>query len=202
MCAPRSGCKRHGANARRMKSKAQLYATQLFSRSRCVPPAVPATGSLFPSRALRALTSVAQHDTASSSPEAGKMASLLSVAIAAALAVGSEAQRVSTGNMPDLGYPEPYWYPIVQGNAADAVIVPKPAIQEFGDILPYTAGSSVCKWFAPLPGSPPSERGTCKTDISWITASAGFKKSAFDDTMINYILRFQLYGACYRSTQV
>jgi hypothetical protein len=105
------------------------------------------------------------------------------------------------GNMPDLGYCEPDWYPLTQGAAWTPVIVPN-AGQVWGDIQPGQASSSLCKWFAPPPGSPPSARGQCKTDISWITASAQLNKSLFNDAMFNYLLRFQLFGACYRSTQV
>lgn len=110
--------------------------------------------------------------------------------------------RSESGNMPDLGYPEPYWYPISQGSAAAPAIVPKKSVQVWGDIVPGDTAASICKWAPPPAGSPPSDRGLCKTDISWITASANLKKSLFNDPVINYILRFQLYGACYRSTQV
>jgi hypothetical protein len=129
-------------------------------------------------------------------------ACFLWLALISGLAAHCLGQGTTTGNMPYLGFPEPYWYPITQGNAAAPAIVPKPLIQVFGDVVPYTNGSTVCKWFAPPVGSPPTNRGTCKTDISWITASAGLKKSVFDDPVVNYILRFQLQGACYRSTQV
>ena len=106
------------------------------------------------------------------------------------------------GNMPDLGYPEPNWYPISQGNAAAPAIVPKSSIQTWGTITPGTKVSSICKYDPPKADAPPDDRGKCRTDISWITASANLKKSLFDDTVFNYILRFQLQGACYRSTQV
>ena len=127
-------------------------------------------------------------------------AALVAALAPCALAQGTDGNP--NGNMPDLGYPEPYWYPIVQGNAAAPAIVPKPSVQVWGNILPGTKGSKLCKWQAPPLGSPPSERGTCRTDISWLTAAANLKKSLFSDPVFNYILRFQLYGACYRSTQV
>lgn len=134
-----------------------------------------------------------------------KLMAFLACALALALCAGctaNTAENVGGGNMPDLGYPEPYWYPISQGDAADPVFKAKKAIQLWGAITPGSKKASICKWEAPAAGDPAGSRGTCKTDISWITASAGFKKSAFNDPVLNYILRFQLYGACYRSTQV
>jgi hypothetical protein len=130
----------------------------------------------------------------------------LASALVAGLCAGccANAPRETTknsGNMLDLGYPEPYWYPISQGSAAAPAVVPKPSIQVWGDIMPGTKGASVCKYSEPPAGSPPAARGSCRTDISWITASANLKDSIFDDPVFNYILRYQLYGACYRSTQ-
>ena len=107
-----------------------------------------------------------------------------------------------SGNMPDLGYCEPDWYPIPHGQAWDPAIVPNEDIQTWGAIQPGQQQASLCKWFPPEAGSQPGARGTCKTDISWIISSANIRKSLFDSQMMNYILRFQLYGACYRSTQV
>lgn len=103
--------------------------------------------------------------------------------------------------MPDLGYCEPDWYPITHGQAWDPAIVPNEDIQTWGDIVPGQQQASLCKWSPPAAGSQPGARGTCKTDISWIISSANIRKTLFDSQMMNYILRFQLYGACYRSTQ-
>jgi hypothetical protein len=108
---------------------------------------------------------------------------------------------IKSGNMRDLGVCEPDWYPLPQGRASDAAIVPN-AGQVWGDIVPGQSQSSLCKWLPPPAGSPPSERGQCQTDISWIISSAQLNKGLFNDTMFNYMLKFQLYGSCYRSTQV
>lgn len=105
------------------------------------------------------------------------------------------------GNMPDLGYPEPDWYPISQGKSDNPAIVLNKQVQTWGTIEPGDKGTSVCKWSAPSGNSQPGDRGSCKTDISWMIASANLRSSLFDDPAFNYILRFQLYGACYRSTQ-
>jgi hypothetical protein len=47
-----------------------------------------------------------------------------------------------------------------------------------------------------------SGHGSCKTDISWLHSALGIKKSLFSDAVANYVIRFHLDGACYRSTQV
>ena len=108
--------------------------------------------------------------------------------------------NVNTGNMPDLGYPEPNWYPIRQGSAGDSAILVNDTTTLWGDIEPYSAAnSSLCKWFDTIENN---GRGVCKTDISWIHAAVGLSKSVFSDPVVNYILRFHLEGACYRSTQV
>lgn len=105
------------------------------------------------------------------------------------------------GNMPDLGYPEPDWYPISQGDSSDPAITVNKQVQTWGGVAPGDKGASVCKWSPPSGKSQGSDRGSCKTDISWLIASANLESSLFEDPVFNYILRFQLYGACYRSTQ-
>jgi hypothetical protein len=107
---------------------------------------------------------------------------------------------VDTGNMRDLGYQEPNWYPIVQGDQTAPVVNVNPATQVWGDIQPYSSTASpLCKFF---PGTENGGRGSCKTDLSWIHSAAGLTKEVFSDPVVNYILRFHIEGACYRSTQV
>jgi hypothetical protein len=115
----------------------------------------------------------------------------LHVCLAAVVALclcGQSSAQLDTGNMRDLGYPEPNWYPIVQGNASSNVIVINPLTQHWGTISPYQTGgnASLCKWFPPADGI---GRGTCKTDVSWIHSALGLSKALFDDPVVNYILR-------------
>lgn len=125
-------------------------------------------------------------------PSALIAAALLSTPVAMA--------NVNTGNMRDLGFPEPNWYPIRQGRAKDAAVIYNQTTTVWGDIAPYTtANVSLCKWTNTVDNG---GRGICQTDISWIHAAVGLAKSVFSDPVVNYILRFHLEGACYRSTQV
>lgn len=119
---------------------------------------------------------------------------------AALLCAPAAMANVNTGNMPDLGYPEPNWYPIRQGTARDPAVVYNETTTVWGNIEPYsTANASLCKWVNTAENG---GRGVCQTDISWIHAAVGLAKSVFSDQVVNYILRFHLEGACYRSTQV
>jgi len=77
------------------------------------------------------------------------------------------------------------------------VIVPT-IDQIWGDIKPGGDGT-YCKWSA---GNENNGRGKCQTDISWIHSSIGLSKGIFSDPVVNYLLRFYIEGACYRSTQV
>jgi hypothetical protein len=112
------------------------------------------------------------------------------VALSAVLALCTcpfSAANLNTGNMRDLGYPEPDWYPITQGNASTNVVVINPNTQHWGIIEPYAAGNaSLCKWF---PTADNGGRGSCKTDVSWIHSAVGLSKSVFADPVVNYILR-------------
>lgn len=93
----------------------------------------------------------------------------------------------STGFMPDLGYPEPNWHPIPQGNASAPAVVINPLTQVWGTIEPYSAtNSSLCKW---TNSTDNAGRGSCKTDVSWIHSAVGLSKAVFDDPVVNYILR-------------
>jgi hypothetical protein len=122
----------------------------------------------------------------------------LSMSLALALCTLTGA-NVDTGNMRDLGYAEPNWYPIVQGKAEDPVVSP-PLTAFWGNLQPGSAGNPpLCKWFA---SEENGGRGSCKTDLSWIHSALGFTREIFNDPVVNYILRFHLNGACYRSTQV
>lgn len=120
----------------------------------------------------------------------------LSAVVALCLCAVGTAQ-LNTGNMRDLGYPEPNWYPIVQGNASAPAVVINPTTQVWGDIAPYTTGnSSLCKWSASQENA---GRGSCKTDVSWIHSAVGLSKAVFDDPVVNYILRCVLsLDCCYR----
>jgi hypothetical protein len=71
-------------------------------------------------------------------------------------------------------------------------IEPNDSTQVWGDVEPYTGGNPpLCKWVD----------NACKTDISWLHSAISVKKSFFQDELVNYILRFHLPAACYRSTQ-
>lgn len=102
--------------------------------------------------------------------------------------------------MRDLGYPEPDWVPITQGSSTEDAIIVNPDTQVWGDIEPLSvADEPLCQWQA---GPENEGMGTCKTDISWLHSAVGIKKEFFDDPVTNYIIRFHLNAACYRSTQV
>lgn len=117
-------------------------------------------------------------------------------AVLALCSCALSAAQLNTGNMRDLGYPEPNWYPIVQGNATAQAVVINPTTQHWGIVEPYTAGNaSLCKWF---PAADNVGRGSCKTDVSWIHAAVGLSKAVFDDPVVNYILRC----ACESCSQV
>ena len=128
---------------------------------------------------------------------------LLSVGILAGLVSNASANFVGTVGqtyMRDLGTEEPVWGSYRQGDATEAAIKPNTNTQLWGDVSPGSTGSEpLCKWTA---GSQNSGRGTCKTDISWLHSAVGIQKSFFNDDVVNYILRFHLPAACYRSTQV
>ena len=120
----------------------------------------------------------------------------LQVYLAAVVALCSCAFTVAntgtttTGFMPDLGYPEPNWHPIPQGNASAPAVVINPVTQHWGDIEPYQpTNGSLCKW---TESADNAGRGSCQTDVSWIHSAVGLSKAVFDDPVVNYILRCAL----------
>jgi hypothetical protein len=85
------------------------------------------------------------------------------------------------------------WSNISNGIADENVIVPNSTTQVWGSIEPYTqTNATLCKW----------DNNKCKTDISWLISAQGMRKSSFQDNMVNYILRYHLMGACYKSQVV
>lgn len=106
------------------------------------------------------------------------------------LALGAHAPVRAQVTMDDLGYPEPDWKFIGPGNHENDVLQLGPN-QVFDNIQPGTAGRSVCEFVD----------NKCKTQVGWIAAAHNLTKDFFDDPEINYLLRFPLYGACYKSTQ-
>lgn len=98
----------------------------------------------------------------------------------------------------DLGYPVPDWTQFQRSEANESAIEPlNSATQHWGNIAPHDESDApLCKWFSG------GEHGSCKTDVSWLHAAVGIKKSFFQSALANYILRFHAYGACYRSTVV
>jgi hypothetical protein len=120
----------------------------------------------------------------------------VAILCAAHAAFGQAQNCGDTGCMPDLGFPEPSWGNYTKGDPTSPAITIRPDTQVWGTLEPFDTSGTLCKWAA---GGP---RGTCKTDVSWLHASVGLRKSLFEDAIANYILRFHLRGACYRSTQV
>jgi hypothetical protein len=100
--------------------------------------------------------------------------------------------------MPDLGYPVPSWSTLREGNPLKSAVEYDDSDFMWGDIEPYNNGT-LCKWF---PDSMNAGRGACKTDLSWLHAATGITRNVFEDPVVNYILRFFIHGACYRSTEV
>jgi hypothetical protein len=100
----------------------------------------------------------------------------------------------------DLGYPEPNWALIKYGDPTENAIVVNAATQIWGDVVPFdTSGSPLCRWEA---GPDNSGHGSCKTDISWLHSAVGISKGFFSNKLVNYIIRFHLFAACFRSTLV
>jgi hypothetical protein len=122
---------------------------------------------------------------------------LLCIVLVAGLIAGGEAQT-GRGFMNDLGYPEPDWVLIRQSEWNQSVFTIDDTTQVWGTVKPFTGGGSVCKYDPVGNGG----RGTCKTDVSWLHSAIGMTKDIFKDPLANYIFRFQVHGACYRSTQV
>jgi hypothetical protein len=102
--------------------------------------------------------------------------------------------------MRDLGYPEPADWSLIQtGSASEPALMVNPDTQVWGDVRPYDARNPpLCRW---VDDRKNSGHGSCKTDISWLRSAVSLEKAFFDDALVNYILRFHLQQACYRSTQ-
>lgn len=82
----------------------------------------------------------------------------------------------------------------------EQAITVNPATQVWGDVQPNAQDKPpLCKWTS---GSENGNHGSCRTDISWLHSAVGIDKQFFEDPVVNYILRYHLTGACYRSTQV
>jgi hypothetical protein len=126
-------------------------------------------------------------------------ASVVSLSVFVALFSSSRSQT-PIRYMRDLGYPEPNWGLFKESESSEPALTVNSTSQYWGSIQPESSGNEpLCKWFA---GPENSGHGSCKTDISWLHSAVGFKKEFFEDPLANYVLRFHLNGACYRSTQV
>jgi hypothetical protein len=103
--------------------------------------------------------------------------------------------------MRDLGMPEPTWALFKEGSSLEPAFSLNSETQHWGFITPFKSqgNAPLCKWFA---GTANSGHGSCKTDISWLHSAVGIRKTFFSDPVANYVLRFHMNGACYRSTQV
>jgi hypothetical protein len=101
----------------------------------------------------------------------------------------------------DLGVAEPLWTNIREGSATESAIViaDDSSTQVWGSISPGSGDKPLCKWVS---NSNNGGNGDCRTDVSWLHAAVGLKKAFFSDPLANYILRFHMQGACYRSSQV
>jgi hypothetical protein len=127
--------------------------------------------------------------------------SLFSLSCFVALFSSSRCQNVvGSVYMRDLGMPEPHWIPYSEGTSLEPALTVNSDTQFWGSIQPESSASApLCKWFA---GKANSGHGSCKTDISWLLSAVGIRKEFFDDPVTNYVLRFHMNSACYRSTQV
>jgi hypothetical protein len=126
-----------------------------------------------------------------------RMMFAIAVCAFACVISGAEAQS-GKGFMKDLGYAEPEWQNILQSQYSDPIFTIKDTEQIWGTVAPFTGGGPLCK-YAP---DPAGGRGTCKTDVSWLHSAIGMTKTLFTDPLALYIMKFQVHGACYRSTQV
>jgi hypothetical protein len=102
----------------------------------------------------------------------------------------------------DLGTAEPDWSQLKEGSSSSKAIeiTDNSTTQVWGTVFPgETAVKPLCKW---RESSRNNGAGDCRTDVSWLHSAVGIDKTFFDDALANYILRFHMQGACYRSSQV
>jgi hypothetical protein len=113
---------------------------------------------------------------------------------------GTTPTRAAPYSMPDLGYAEPRWSKVDEGRAEEDAIVVDNRTQVWGDVVPKAQGNPpLCKWTEHTDNN---GKGRCRTDISWLHSAIGVDKKFFNNKLINYIIRFHLFGACYRTTVV
>ena len=121
----------------------------------------------------------------------GLLAGLGTIVLCAKLAAGDS----------DLLVGEPAWASVPEGSPSDTALQVNATTQVWrNDVKPGVAGPTpVCRWEA---GQANAGHGSCRTDIAWLHSAIGIERSLFSDVIANYVLRFHLHGACYRSTRV